>query len=75
MFFSQPSQISAIPDGVNRFYNKYSVYSQLTFVTDRQTDRRKISIAERLRYVTLANTLSSSDAPADVGDADFRAID
>jgi len=34
-----------------------AVYSQLTRVTDGQTDGKVISIAERLLYATLANNL------------------
>jgi len=45
--FPQPSQISGLPGGVNRFCKISSVYSQLTRTTDGQTDGNVISIAER----------------------------
>jgi len=39
-YFSQPSQIpiACVPGGVNRLCKKSSVYSQITCITDRQTE-------------------------------------
>jgi len=47
-FFSKPSQISGLPDGVNRFYKKSFAYSDYTRISDRQTDGNAISIVEHL---------------------------
>jgi len=40
MFLTILSQIPGLSGGVRRFCKKSSVYSQLTHVTDRQTDIR-----------------------------------
>jgi len=56
--FSQPSEIHGLASGTNRFCKQSFVYSQLTHVTerqtngrtDRQTDRKVISIAEHTMW-------------------------
>jgi len=57
-FFSQPSQIPALSGGGNAFCKTSSVYSQLTRVIDRQTNRRKSDLYSKASfYVMLSKSL------------------